>query len=146
MWGVQGPRGAELPGPDLGQLEGASDRVLSNFVPVSCDSLVTPCDTKPCVPKDTSEAFTPGQHPHFPFCSWFMLHVQQSGPLVSRHGEQTGCLLASITRVSRSFPCFRDWLTLEMPGGRQGDERGGGGEERGADVLVEVLSSPCHLL
>lgn len=30
-----------------------------------------------------------------------------------------------------------------MPGGRQGDERGGGGEQRGAGVLVEVLSSPC---
>lgn len=51
--GVQSPRGAELPGTERGQLERASDRILSKFVPVSCDSLMIPFDTKPCMSKDT---------------------------------------------------------------------------------------------
>lgn len=50
MSGAWGPRNTQLPGTELGQLEGASHQVLSKFIPVSCDGL-TPSDTKQFGPK-----------------------------------------------------------------------------------------------
>lgn len=75
LWGAHGPRGVELPGTELGQLEGVRRGVLSDFIPVSCDSL-TPPDDKPCKSKDTFEACTLGQQSPFHFYSWLMLQVQ----------------------------------------------------------------------
>lgn len=67
-------------------LEGASHRVLSKFIPVSCDSVTSP-DTKPCKPTDSFEACTLGQQSYFLFCSWHMRQVQQSGTPVSCHRQ-----------------------------------------------------------
>lgn len=52
MWEAHGPRGTELLGTELGQLEGTSHSVLSEFIHVPCDRGI-PFDTKPCRPRDS---------------------------------------------------------------------------------------------
>lgn len=52
LWEARGPRGRELLGTELGQLEGTSHSVLSEFVLVPCDR-GTSSDTKPCRPRDS---------------------------------------------------------------------------------------------
>lgn len=98
-------------------LEGASHRVLSKFIPVSCDS-VTSSDTRPCKPTDSFEACALGQQSYFLFCSWHVLKSSSKGlpsAATGRQGglprrEQQACsVLPRALRVSRRM---RRWLSL----------------------------------